>query len=126
MTAVLGAIATHQKSLHLAGLVLTDLEQFRHHAAIEAHNDLPHRGLVLDDMIAAAFMPVVVQLNGLAADVAHEPRLLPTAGLIERDQLLAELGLEHIRQYQNGGLHFEAREASRYRRRFEEGQYLHA
>src|SRR5262245_14665050 len=115
MAAILGAITTHQKALHLRSLVLVGLEKFRNHGAIETPQHLPDDVGVLDDVVSSPLMPIVVQLHGFAADIAHKPSLLPAARRIEADQFCAELGFEHVGKHENWRLHFKARKTLRRR-----------
>jgi hypothetical protein len=110
MAAVLGRIAANDVALHACGVEGIDLEDLRPDAAQDPDLRLADHLGVFDAVIRAALAPVVVHLDRLAFDVAHEAGFLAAVLVVQADQITAELRLEHVGQEQDRCLDFDARE----------------
>src|SRR5262252_121583 len=104
------AVATHKKPLHVSSLELIGFQKFRHHAAIEALLGLLDHFFVLDNMIPAPLVPIVMELDGLPVHITHEAAFLTAVCLMERNELLAELVFEYVRQDEDRRLYLETSE----------------
>ena len=108
MAAILGGIAADDEALHTGGMELMDLGDLGNDPTLDARLRGPDDFLIFDDVILALLVEWIGSPNGLAVNFAHEATLFAAVFLVESNQFLAELGLEDIRQEQNGGLQREA------------------
>src|SRR5262249_40822141 len=119
---ILRGIARHDVALHARDLELMHLEYLWNDAPREARLYLLDHLLIGNGVVAAPFMCVIVHRDGLAVDLAHEARLHAAMGFVELDELLAELGLEHIGQHNDRRLQFKSGEAAWRRKALEIGK----
>ena len=110
MAAVLGGVAADDIAFHPRGLEHVRLLDRGDDAAQEAVLKDADQARVLDRAVAALLVAGVVHRDGLAADLAHEARLLSAVGVIKIDEALAERGFEDAGQDQDRRLHGETRE----------------
>src|SRR5215475_13488310 len=105
--AILGGIARNDMALDERRLELVHLADLWHDATLD-ETLRPIDDLGVDDVVVAAPLVIVaVDDDRLAVDLLHEARFGAAMLLVQRDEGLAELGLEDVGQHQDRRRHLE-------------------
>jgi len=133
LTAVFGHMTADEIAFDARGIQEMQAGDFGHDAPLDAPLQRQDDALVLDDDVAPTLAGAIDQLDGLAADLAHEARVAPAIRLVQGDQTATEVGFEDIGEDQQqtlvvepvpvGGHRLKRRGATRRTARHEETEH---